>query len=188
MEIHGLKRSSDIILNVFFLVICLLACSVPKGECQIGPPPTLHIDRNWRIQEDVEVGTLVRHAQALSTTDSRALFFTIQPSDHNDDLSPYFRIEPKTGGIFLAKSIKGKAGTRGYLYVTVQTLPVDDSPSIPTRVEVLIQIDPPLSAGSNNGAVNGTGRPPYPSVGLYPPFLPGDAPKIPLPVIPSLSP
>ena len=62
------------------------------------------MDRNWRIPEDEPIGTRVAHAK---TFDQGELSFTIQPSDHND-FSQFFRIDQKTGAIFLNQHLKGR--------------------------------------------------------------------------------
>lgn len=63
------------------------------------------VDRNWRIRENMTVGTLITQVRA-DDADNDELEFGLDPLKPGQ-LQP-FRIDPNTGYVYLNDSIEGK--------------------------------------------------------------------------------
>lgn len=129
----------------------MLTCKALPQE--FNTPPTLWLDRNWKIPSDSIVGSLVARARA-GDNDGQNITFSISPGTYLDG-SHLFRIDRNTGVIYLNKSIDGLAGEQHYLYVSAS----DGSLSV--KVEVWVEIEPP------------SGQPHQKSIPNIPDFPPG---------------
>ncbi|XP_018322259.1 tyrosine kinase receptor Cad96Ca [Agrilus planipennis] len=110
-----------------FLVylVAVFAIVIIKGKCQASEntPPTLWLDRNWRIPETEPVGSVIVRAHG-GDNENDNLEYGLEPLNMNynggkdiDHLP--FRIDNKTGVIYLNESLKGRGGENIFLYVTV---------------------------------------------------------------------
>ncbi|KAL9703652.1 hypothetical protein quinque_007170 [Culex quinquefasciatus] len=102
----------------WFAVLLWIAIALaPAADCQdLNTPPVILVDRNWRIRENMTVGTLITQVRA-DDADNDELEFGLDPLKPGQ-LQP-FRIDPNTGYVYLNDSIEGKGGQNFFVYITV---------------------------------------------------------------------
>ncbi|KAG7198915.1 hypothetical protein KM043_015732 [Ampulex compressa] len=141
----------------WLVVTAALYLCAPIG-CQFSDntPPVMWLDRNWILPDSEPVGSVVTRVRAEDNQHDE-LTFGLEPLGHNynGDDSPQpplpFRIDNKTGIVFLNDTLKGRGGQNLFLYVTVS----DGKLTAKTEVYVNIQ---------NTSATNGGHtRTPFPS-------------------------
>ncbi|XP_058466436.1 tyrosine kinase receptor Cad96Ca [Malaya genurostris] len=89
----------------------------PVAESQeLNTPPVILVDRNWRIRENITVGSMIKQVGA-EDSDNDELEFGLDPLG-NGQLQP-FVIDPRSGYVYLNESLDGKAGQNFFVYVTV---------------------------------------------------------------------
>ncbi|KAJ3640586.1 hypothetical protein Zmor_027142 [Zophobas morio] len=144
---------------------------------QVYPPPIVRTEQRWQIFESDPVGTKVNQAHATGNP-GRTLTYGIEPLMSEGDEKPPkklpFRIDSRTGAIYLNESVQGRGGEHLRLYVTVS------EGDLPTKFEVAAYILKASTADSppenNKNRFKIPGFPPRPEYEQRPPLVPNNPP------------
>ncbi|XP_055905286.1 tyrosine kinase receptor Cad96Ca [Eupeodes corollae] len=120
--------------NLFGITIAAMvfAAVVKPATSQnslLNTPPVMYVDRNWRISETEEVGSVIARVRA-DDAEHDLLQFDLEPNFHDNYANPSqpgttvsdglpFRIDPHTGVVYLNESLAGRGGQNFFLYITV---------------------------------------------------------------------
>lgn len=93
-------------------------------NCQLdSAPPTVWVERNWKIPESEAVGNKIAQAHG-SAGEGVSLIYSLEPLNPSENLTEKlpFSIDPYTGVVFLNESLKGRVSFA--LYFSQYTLDV----------------------------------------------------------------
>ncbi|KAG0415553.1 hypothetical protein HPB47_007278, partial [Ixodes persulcatus] len=79
-------------------------------------PPVFDFKREWVIGEDEKVGSRVMTVRTRDE-DQDVIEYGLEPAVFLDG-SSYFRINKRSGEVFLTRSLAGQAGSDYYLFIT----------------------------------------------------------------------
>ncbi|XP_044762114.1 tyrosine kinase receptor Cad96Ca [Coccinella septempunctata] len=143
-----------------------------RGQIE-NTPPTVYLERNWKIYDTEPVGTRIAEAHG-SDLDGDTLSYGITPIVYDETLPVKnlpFVINETTGVVYLNESLKGRAGEDIHLWVTVF------DGTLEAKAEVYVNIlssSSPSQKRKNNFGGGGNGRPPsFPSLPNFPPHFQG---------------
>ncbi|GAB1866784.1 Tyrosine kinase receptor Cad96Ca [Camponotus japonicus] len=113
-------------MSVWLPVVAATLCLWMSAGSQFSDntPPTMWLNRNWRLPDNEPVGNIVTRVRA-EDNEQDTLTFGLEPLVHNyngDDSPPSplpFYIDNSTGTVFLNETLKGRGGQNLFLYVTV---------------------------------------------------------------------
>ncbi|XP_055853236.1 tyrosine kinase receptor Cad96Ca [Episyrphus balteatus] len=133
METSG-KTANRTKWNLYAITIAAIvfAAVVKPATSQnslLNTPPVMYVDRNWRISETEEVGSVIARVRA-DDAEHDLLQFDLEPHFHDNYANPNqpgttvhdglpFRIDPNTGVVYLNESLAGRGGQNFFLYITV---------------------------------------------------------------------
>ncbi|KAM7305515.1 tyrosine kinase receptor Cad96Ca [Ixodes scapularis] len=167
------------------LLGCVLSSVLQTGYSFPGQntPPVFDFKREWVIGEDEKVGSRVMTVRTRDE-DQDVIEYGLEPAVFLDG-SSYFRINKRSGEVFLTRSLAGQAGSDYYLFITAY----DGHQT--AKIEVYVKVEKP-SIGSEDGAdgldlpsPDGVPARPFPHRG---PSGPPSAHFAPAPPPPSLGP
>lgn len=101
----------------------------------INTPPVIVLQRKWKIPADERVGVRIERVQAKDA-EQDTLTYRLRPGPFLDG-SSYFRIDSRTGEIFLNRSLEDQAGAQFYLYVTAY------DGGYESKMEVFVEVTAP---------------------------------------------
>ncbi|XP_076368276.1 LOW QUALITY PROTEIN: tyrosine kinase receptor Cad96Ca-like [Tachypleus tridentatus] len=173
------------------LVVCCAVFLAASGEGFPGhnSPPVFDLTREWLIPENEPVGSRITTVR-VRDDEKDDIEYGIKPAVYLDG-SSFFRINKRTGDVFLASPVTGEAGNDYYLFITA-----NDGHQT-SKIEVYVRILKPNDSPEegypiDDFSIHGkpdeeTGRrpfPPYqPNSASYP-FLPNPPTAVPSPVKP----
>ncbi|KAL3280389.1 hypothetical protein HHI36_017874 [Cryptolaemus montrouzieri] len=132
-------------------------------------PPTMLLERNWRIPDTEPVGSKITQAHG-SDSDGSTLTYGLEPLDYGGGTNPPkrlpFIINATTGVVYLNESLKGRGGEDIHLYVTVS------DGEVAAKTEVYVNIlngsEPPRNRPFSFGGGNNLRPPNFPNIGNFP--------------------
>lgn len=141
------------------LLACCLASFWTIGTSFPGQntPPVFDFKREWIIDEDEKVGSRVMTVRTRDE-DQDVIEYGIEPAVFLDG-SNYFRINKRTGEVFLTGSLKGQAGSDYYLFITAY----DGHQT--AKIEVYVKVVKPASGIGDDGSDLNPGDPNNPDSG-----------------------
>ncbi|KAL3177185.1 hypothetical protein MRX96_009880 [Rhipicephalus microplus] len=153
------------------LLGCVLASMLQSGIGFPGQntPPVFDFKREWIISEDEDVGSRVMTVRTRDE-DHDVIEYGIEPAVFLDG-SSYFRINKRTGEVFLTRSLVGQAGSDYYLFITAY----DGHQT--AKIEVYVKVVKPSSGLDGSDLLE---PPPRPFPGGGPRWVPPPA-TLPLP-------
>lgn len=161
---------------LMYRIICVARCNTP---------PTIVADRSWSVAENTPVGSRVNHFRGSDSDDDQLNFFigapSLLPGLHFLDGTGYFRVDSRSGVVYLKESLDGMRGKRLMIGAGVNDGVYN------AKMDIVIQVTP--SDGSelppSNNRFNsvslpaGALPPPALSSGISPPFMPPRPPSPP---------
>ncbi|XP_067120694.1 tyrosine kinase receptor Cad96Ca [Centruroides vittatus] len=100
------------------LLLCIFVVKLKTGCCYPthNTPPVFDFNRKWLIPENEPVGSRIITVRT-NDDDNDPIEYSIEPALFLDG-SNYFRIDKKTGDVYLQASLAGQAGNDCYLFVS----------------------------------------------------------------------
>lgn len=119
--------------------LCLVRCNTP---------PTIVAERTWSVAENTAVGSRVNQIRG-SDSDNNLLQFsigapTLLPGLRFLDGTRFFRIDPKSGVVYLNESLSGMRGQRLMIGAVV------NDGAYNAKMDIIIQITPSDGSDLNN--------------------------------------
>lgn len=141
------------------LLGCVLASMLQSGAAFPGQntPPVFDFKREWIISDDEKVGSRVMTVRTRDE-DQDVIEYGIEPAVFLDG-SSYFRINKRSGEVFLTRSLAGQAGSDYYLFITAY----DGHQT--AKIEVYVKVVKPSSGMDGSELLEPPPRP-FPGGGL----------------------
>ncbi|XP_045460626.1 tyrosine kinase receptor Cad96Ca [Harmonia axyridis] len=144
-----------------------------QGQHRENTPPTVYLERNWKIYDTEPVGTKIAEAHG-SDLDGDTLSYGLTPIVYNEDLPVRnlpFVINETTGVVYLNESLKGRAGDDIHLWVTVFDGTLEAKTEV--YVNILSSSNPSRKRPFNFGSGGNSRIPSFPSLPNFPPRFQG---------------
>ncbi|XP_063696582.1 tyrosine kinase receptor Cad96Ca [Culicoides brevitarsis] len=126
------------VVAVIFINLSVISKVDAQATIQsLNTPPTINVDREWIVQEDDPIGTIVTRVRAQDQEQDVLTFGLELPGPYENGYGIVnqvpFTIEP-SGSVKINESLAGKGGQKFFLYVTV------DDGQISAKNQVLVAI------------------------------------------------